>query len=81
MNGLIRNLKNKNRILQELINNCLDFFKLVFIISNLRGHNGNFYLKNKDDNVEEIEEVESFLKTVYEVEKKVLKFIGGIENE
>ncbi|MHB9337643.1 hypothetical protein ACW0TN_03320 [Fusobacterium pseudoperiodonticum] len=74
-------LKNKNRILQELINNCLDFFKLVFIISNLRGHNGNFYLKNKDDNVEEIEEVESFLKTVYEVEKKVLKFIGGIENE
>ena len=74
-------LKNKNRILQELINNCLDFFKLVFIISNLRGHNGNFYLKNKDDNVEEIEEVESFLKTIYEVEKKVLKFIGGIENE
>lgn len=74
-------LKNKNRILQELINNCLDFFKLVFIVSNLRGHNGNFYLKNKDDNVEEIEEVESFLKTVYEVEKKVLKFIGGIENE
>ena len=74
-------LKNKNRILQDLINNCLDFFKLVFIISNLRGHNGNFYLKNKDDNVKEIEEVESFLKTVYEVEKKVLKFIGGIENE
>lgn len=74
-------LKNKNRILQELINNYLDFFKLVFIVSNLRGHNGNFYLKNKDDNVEEIEEVESFLKTVYEVEKKVLKFIGGIENE
>jgi len=74
-------LKNKNRILQELINNCLDFFKLVFIVSNLRGHNGNFYLKNKDDNVKEIEEVESFLKTVYEVEKKVLKFIGGIENE
>ena len=74
-------LKNKNSILQELINNCLDFFKLVFIISNLRGHNGNFYLKNKDDNVKEIEEVESFLKTVYEVEKKVLKFIGGIENE
>lgn len=74
-------LKNKNRILQDLINNCLDFFKLVFIISNLRGHNGNFYLKNKDDNVEEIEEVEFFLKTVYEVEKKVLKFIGGIENE
>lgn len=74
-------LKNKNRILQELINNCLDFFKLVFIVSNLRGHNGNFYLKNKDDNVEEIEEVEFFLKTVYEVEKKVLKFIGGIENE
>ena len=63
-------LKNKNSILQELINNCLDFFKLVFIISNLRGHNGNFYLKNKDDNVKEIEEVESFLKTVYEVEKK-----------
>ena len=74
-------LKNKNSILQELINNCLDFFKLVFIISNLRGHNGNFYLKTKDDNVKEIEEVESFLKTVYEVEKKVLKFIGGIENE
>ena len=74
-------LKNKNSILQELINNCLDFFKLVFIISNLRGHNGNFYFKNIDDNVKEIEEVESFLKTVYEVEKKVLKFIGGIENE
>lgn len=74
-------LKNKNRILQELINNCLDFFKLVFIVSNLRGHNGNFYLKNKDDDIEEIEEVESFLKTVYEVEKKVLKLIGGIENE
>ena len=74
-------LKNKNRILQELINNCLDFFKLVFIVSNLRGHNGNFYLKNKDDDMEEIEEVESFLKTVYEVEKKVLKLIGGIEKE
>ena len=74
-------LKNKNRILQELINNCLDFFKLVFIVSNLRGHNGNFYLKNKDDNVEEIEEVESFLETVYEVEKKVLKIVGGTENE
>ena len=74
-------LKNKNRILQELINNCLDFFKLVFIISDLRGHNGNFYLKNKDDDVEEIEEVESFLETVYEVEKKVLKILGGTENE
>ena len=74
-------LKNKNRILQELINNCLDFFKLVFIVSKLRGHNGNFYLKNKDDNVEEIEEVESFLETVYEVEKKVLKIVGGTENE
>ena len=74
-------LKNKNRILQELINNCLDFFKLVFIISDLRGHNGNFYLKNKDDDVEEIEEVESFLETVYEVEKKVLKIVGGTENE
>ena len=80
-NFSIGTLNNNAVTLLALINNCLDFFKLVFIISNLRGHNGNFYLKNKDDNVEEIEEVEFFLKTVYEVEKKVLKFIGGIENE
>ena len=42
-------LKNKNSILEKLINNCLGFFKLVFIVSKLRGHNGNFYLKNKED--------------------------------
>jgi len=41
-------LKNKNSILQELINNCLDFFKLVFIVSNFRGHNGEFCLKNEN---------------------------------
>ena len=70
-------LKNKNSILEELINNCLDFFKLVFIVSNFRGHNGEFYFKNKNNDREEIEEVEAFLKTIYEIEKKVLKIIGG----
>ena len=70
-------LKNKNSILEELINNCLDFFKLVFIVSNFRGHNGEFCLKNENNDREEIEEVEVFLKTVYEIEKKVLKIVGG----
>ena len=70
-------LKNKNSILEELINNCLDFFKLVFIVSNFRGHNGEFYFKNENNDREEIEEVEAFLKTIYEIEKKVLKIIGG----
>ena len=70
-------LKNKNSILEELINNCLDFFKLVFIVSNFRGHNGEFHFKNENNDREEIEEVEAFLKTVYEIEKKVLKIIGG----
>ena len=70
-------LKNKNNILEELINNCLDFFKLVFIVSNFRGHNGEFYFKNENNDREEIDEVEVFLKTVYEIEKKVLKIIGG----
>ena len=70
-------LKNKNNILEELINNCLDFFKLVFIVSNFRGHNGEFHFKNENNDREEIEEVEAFLKTVYEIEKKVLKIIGG----
>ena len=70
-------LKNKNSILEKLINNCLDFFKLVFIVSNFRGHNGEFHFKNENNDREEIEEVEVFLKTVYEIEKKVLKIIGG----
>ena len=70
-------LKNKNNILEELINNCLDFFKLVFIVSNFRGHNGEFYFKNENNDREEIDEVEVFLKAVYEIEKKVLKIIGG----
>ena len=70
-------LKNKNNILEELINNCLDFFKLVFIVSNFRGHNGEFHFKNENNDREEIDEVEVFLKTVYEIEKKVLKIIGG----
>ena len=70
-------LKNKNSILEELINNCLDFFKLVFIVSNFRGHNGEFYFKNENNDREEIDEVEVFLKAVYEIEKKVLKIVGG----
>ena len=70
-------LKNKNNILEQLINNCLDFFKLVFIVSNFRGHNGEFYFKNENNDREEIDEVEVFLKAVYEIEKKVLKIIGG----
>ncbi|MCG6841155.1 hypothetical protein K5I20_07520 [Fusobacterium nucleatum] len=70
-------LKNKNSILEELINNCLDFFKLVFIVSNFRGHNGEFHFKNENNDREEIDEVEVFLKAVYEIEKKVLKIIGG----
>ncbi len=70
-------LKNKNNILEELINNCLDFFKLVFIVSNFRGHNGEFHFKNENNDREEIDEVEVFLKAVYEIEKKVLKIIGG----
>ena len=45
-------LKNKNSILEELINNCLDFFKLVFIVSNFRGHNGEFCLKNENNDRE-----------------------------
>lgn len=69
-------LKNKNSILEELINNCLDFFKLIFIVSSFRGHNGDFHFKNENNDTEEIEEVEAFLKTVYEIEKKVLKIIG-----
>ena len=70
-------LKNKNSILEELINNCLDFFKLVFIVSSFRGHNGEFHFKNENNDREELEDVEAFLKTVYEIEKKVLKIIGG----
>ena len=70
-------LKNKNNILEELINNCLDFFKLVFIVSSFRGHNGEFHFKNENNDREELEDVEAFLKTVYEIEKKVLKIIGG----
>ena len=70
-------LKNKNSILEKLINNCLDFFKLVFIVSNFRGHNAVFHLKNEKNDREELEDVEAFLKTVYEIEKKVLKIIGG----
>lgn len=70
-------LKNKNSILEKLINNCLGFFKLVFIVSNFRGHNAVFHLKNEKNDREEIEEVEVFLKTVYEIEKKVLKIVGG----
>ena len=57
--------------------NCLDFFKLVFIVSNFRWHNGEFHFKNENNDIEEIDEVEVFLKTVYEIEKKVLKIIGG----
>ncbi|OFQ61537.1 hypothetical protein HMPREF2931_03140 [Fusobacterium sp. HMSC065F01] len=70
-------LKNKNSILEKLINNCLGFFKLVFIVSNFRGHNAVFHLKNEKNDREELEDVEAFLKTVYEIEKKVLKIVGG----
>ena len=67
------------KLLKKLNKKINQYFREFFEDKNLK--NSLFYLKNKDDNVEEIEEVESFLKTVYEVEKKVLKFIGGIENE
>ena len=70
-------LKNKNSILEELINNCLGFFKLVFIVSNFRGHNAVFHLKNENNDREEKDEVKIFLETVYEIEKKVLEIIGG----
>ena len=75
--GEISNKEIEKNVLEELINNCLDFFKLVFIVSNFRGHNGEFHFKNENNDREEIEEVEAFLKTVYEIEKKVLKIIGG----
>ncbi len=67
----------KNSILEELINNCLGFFKLVFIVSNFRGHNAVFHLKNENNDREEKDEVKIFLETVYEIEKKVLEIIGG----
>ena len=70
-------LKNKNSILEKLINNCLGFFKLVFIVSNFRGHNAVFHLKNENNDREEKDEVKIFLETVYEIEKKVLEIIGG----
>lgn len=70
-------LKNKNSILEKLINNCLGFFKLVFIVSNFRGHNAVFHLKNEKNDREEKDEVRKFFKIVYKIEEKVLEIIGG----
>lgn len=51
-----------------------EIFKLAFIVSAYRGHNGYFkLLKENNDLEKEKKEVEKFLKTVFEVEKNFLK--------
>lgn len=63
-------------ILKEIIEKCPEFFKLVFIVSTLRKHNGNFNLSINEDVNYEIEEVKKFLQLVYKIQKDILKIKG-----
>lgn len=63
-------------VLKDIIEKCPEFFKLVFIVSTLRKHNGNFNLSINEDINYEIEEVKKFFKLVYEIQKDILKIKG-----
>lgn len=65
-----------NKTLKEIRESCPEFFKLIFIVSNLRGHNGEFSLKSENSDKEEIEAVKDFLETVYKVQKRILEITG-----
>lgn len=66
--------KNNNKI-KEILNKNIDFFKLAFVISSLRGHNGNFKLKENDKDKRELEAVQKLVKIFFETEKKLLKLL------
>lgn len=68
-----------NMELNRIVEKCPDFFKLVFIISSLRGHAGKFNLKSSNNSKDEVNAVEKLLKTVYETQKKLLKTLEDID--
>lgn len=66
----------ESSFIKKIIEQCPEFFKLVFIVSTLRKHNGNFRLSIDEDENSEIEEVKKFLQLVYKIQKDILKIKG-----
>lgn len=66
-----------NFLIKEIIEKYPEFFKLVFIVSDLRGHSGKKFLEKTDENIErDIKKVEEFMKEILEIIKKILIEIG-----
>ena len=66
-----------NPLIKKILENYPEFFKLVFVVSDLRGHSGKKFLEKTDENTEkDIKKVEEFLKEIFEIIKKILVEIG-----
>lgn len=64
-------------LIKEILEKCPEFFKLVFVVSDLRGHSGKKFLEKTDENIErDIKKVEEFMKEILEIIKKILIEIG-----
>lgn len=71
-------LAKNNHKIKKLVETNIDFFKLAFIISMLRGHNGDFILVDKNNTRKEIEAIKKLIDIVFETEKKLLKTMGDM---
>ena len=66
-----------NLLIKEILGKYPEFFKLVFVVSDLRGHSGKKFLEKTDENIEkDIKKVEEFIKDIFEIIKKILVEIG-----
>lgn len=66
-----------NPLIKKILEKYPEFFKLVFVVSDLRGHSGKKFLEKTDENTEkDIKKVEEFLKEIFEIIKKILVEIG-----
>ena len=66
-----------NSTIKKVIEKNPDFFKLVFIISTFRGHNGNFHILKEAKTIEEeIDKVNELLEETYIIIKNILIEIG-----
>lgn len=65
-------LFSEGNFIKEIREKEPEFFKLVFVVSNLRSHNGSFVLKTIENTEEEVEYVSEFLEEIYAIVKKIL---------
>ena len=66
-----------NFLIKEVLEKCPEFFKAIFVVSDLRGHSGKKFLEKTDEEIEkDIKKVEKFLKEIFDILKKILIEIG-----